>query len=118
MAANVPLDPGLPNPGAANDPGSLSAYISYLVASLLNYTYKVGERLNLCLPKDGSEAMSGQLTLASYTVAGLPTGVVGSWAYASNGRKVGEGVGAGTGVMAYFSNGSWRRPSDDTVVVA
>lgn len=59
--------------------------------------------------------------LATFTVAGLPSSPAprsGSIAYASDGRKVGEGAGAGTGVTAYFSGGNWRRPSDDTIVAA
>jgi hypothetical protein len=39
-------------------------------------------------------------------------------AYASNGRKVGEGVGVGTGVPCYFSGGSWRVYSTDAAVSA
>lgn len=65
--------------------------------------------------------------LPSYTVAQLPTAATstitqgvqpGAIAYANNGRKVGEGVGAGTGVPVYFSNGQWRVYSTDAVVVA
>lgn len=52
------------------------------------------------------------------TVAALPTGVEGMVAYATNGRKVGEGVGSGTGVPVYFSNGSWRVYSTDAAVAA
>lgn len=62
----------------------------------------------------------------SYPVSNLP-GVsatapsgppVGSIAYASNGRKVGEGAGAGTGVPVYYSNGAWRVFSTDAPVSA
>lgn len=59
--------------------------------------------------------------LFPFTVAKLPTvpvPVSGTVAYASNGRKQGEGPGAGTGVPVYFSAGSWRRYSDDTPVQA
>lgn len=57
--------------------------------------------------------------LATFTVAGLPTSPrSGSIAFASNGRKGGEGVGAGTGVTAVYSNGAWRRLSDETAVAA
>lgn len=39
-----------------------------------------------------------------YTVAGLPaTAANGQWAYASNGRKPGEGAGLGTGVPVFFN---------------
>ena len=54
----------------------------------------------------------------SYTVAGLPAGLEGQYAYATDGRKVGEGLGAGTGVPTYFSNGLWRVFSTDAQVLA
>ncbi len=57
----------------------------------------------------------------SYTVAGLPLSSIsleGMLAYATNGRKVGQGPGAGTGVPVYFSNGAWRVYSTDAPVAA
>lgn len=45
-----------------------------------------------------------------FTVAALPvTGANGQWAFASNGRKPGEGGGAGTGVPVFFNaaTGTW-----------
>jgi hypothetical protein len=57
----------------------------------------------------------------AYTVAALPTakGLVESQtAFATNGRKVGEGAGAGTGVPVYWSNGAWRVYSTDQPVAA
>lgn len=49
----------------------------------------------------------------------LPTpGQVGRLIFVTNGRKVGEGVGAGTGVLAYDDGVAWRRTSDDTTVAA
>jgi hypothetical protein len=56
--------------------------------------------------------------LDPYTVALLPAGTEGMRAYASNGRKVGEGAGLGTGVPVYFSNALWRVQSTDAVVAA
>jgi hypothetical protein len=57
--------------------------------------------------------------LQTYTVATLPASpAAGSTAYASNGRKVGEGAGSGTGVPVYFSNGSWRVSSTDVAVTS
>lgn len=62
----------------------------------------------------------------AYTVANLPiTGLANGQsfvtiAFASNGRKAGEGAGAGTGVMVYWDNpsGLWLKFSSDTVVTA
>jgi hypothetical protein len=56
---------------------------------------------------------------ASYAVASLPAaGFNGAIAYASNGRKVGEAAGSGSGVTVAYSNGAWRRLSDDTIVAS
>jgi len=58
------------------------------------------------------------------TVAALPAAGVqsGAMAWATNGRKSGEGAGSGTGVLAYADTISgattWRRLSDDTAVAA
>jgi hypothetical protein len=43
----------------------------------------------------------------SYTVAALPAGTAGKCAFASNGRKNGEGVGAGTGVLVFHDGTNW-----------
>lgn len=54
------------------------------------------------------------------TVANLPTPGTG-WrriALATNGRKTGEGAGAGTGVLCYDDGTAWRRVDDGTTVAA
>lgn len=53
---------------------------------------------------------------SGYTVAKLPHGTEGQISFASNGRKVGEGPGTGTGVRVYFSGGIWRVYSTDAQV--
>lgn len=58
----------------------------------------------------------GPVVSQPYTVTTLPSGTAGATIYVSNARKVGEAAGAGTGLIAYFSNGSWRRQSDDAPV--
>jgi hypothetical protein len=63
----------------------------------------------------------GAVTHMSYTVAGLPsaggtTAPAGTVAYASNGRKSGEGVGAGTGIPVWSDGTNWRTYYDNTVV--
>lgn len=65
-----------------------------------------------------SPTFTGAVTLPTYVVASLPVGANGQIVYASNGRKVGEGAGSGTGVIVYFSNSSWRTFSGDGVVTA
>lgn len=48
-----------------------------------------------------------------FTVAQLPAGYEGATAYATNGLKVGETTGNGTGVPVYYSNSEWRVYSTD-----
>ncbi len=61
----------------------------------------------------------GQGNLGNFTVASLPNNALaGQLGYATNGRKVGEGIGAGTGVPVYYSNGAWRVYSTDAVVAS
>jgi len=53
------------------------------------------------------------------TVAGLPAaGTAGRLYFATNGRKTGEGAGAGTGVLVYDDGVAWRRVDDGTTVAA
>ncbi len=67
----------------------------------------------------GNIAFKALLGTAPYAVASLPSGAFnGALAYASNGRKLGEAAGSGTGVIVAFSNGIWRRLSDDAVVTS
>lgn len=65
----------------------------------------------------GNLAFQALILAASYTVAQLPPGLNGALAFAANGRKLGEAAGAGTGVVVAYSNGSWRRLSDDSAVI-
>lgn len=52
-------------------------------------------------------------------MAALSTGLFESEeGYATNGRKVGEGAGNGTGVPIYWSQGAWRVLSTDQAVQA
>ena len=52
----------------------------------------------------------------SYMYSTLPVSAEGFMAFCTNGRKVGEGAGAGTGVPVYYSAGVWRTFSTDAVV--
>ena len=55
--------------------------------------------------------------VASVVFANLPTpSETGRLLFVTDGRKVGEGVGAGTGVLVYDDAVEWRRASDDTTV--
>lgn len=42
----------------------------------------------------------------------------GDWAYATNGRKAGEGAGSGSGTPVWFDGASWIAPDTGTGVTA
>lgn len=56
-----------------------------------------------------------EMTVAELASYSPPEGTI---AYATNGRKSGEGAGAGTGVLVYYSAGKWRVYRDDSEVQA
>ncbi|MDR3532809.1 MAG: glycosyl hydrolase family 28-related protein [Rhodopila sp.] len=61
----------------------------------------------------------GPVVLPSYAVATLPTGMTaGAKAFASNGRKPGEGAGGGTGVEVFFDGQRWISSCSGTAVAA
>ena len=51
----------------------------------------------------GSIVAAGPISAGQFTVSGLPAGVEGQTAYATNGLKTGESTGYGTGVPVYYS---------------
>jgi hypothetical protein len=58
-------------------------------------------------------------SVEAQTVTNLPAaGQAGRVRFATDGRKIGEGAGAGTGVIVYDDGTAWRRTADDTTVVA
>ena len=68
---------------------------------------------------EGVLFVSCPVSTGQFAVASLPASPQeGYIAYATNGRKVGEGAGSGTGVPVYFSNGAWRVFSTDQQVAA
>lgn len=70
-------------------------------------------------PASGSVAFKAPVGLPSYSVAALPADVPnGALCFATNGRRLGEAAGAGTGVVVAYAFGQWRRLSDDNVVSA
>lgn len=48
-----------------------------------------------------------QLGMGAFTVAALPTGALGQWAYAVDGRKHGESSGSGSGTWTWFDGSNW-----------
>ena len=67
----------------------------------------------------GLSVGGGAIGLPTYTVATLPSAAAGALAYATNGRKIGEGVGGGTGVLVVGgSGGQWVSVTSGTTVIA
>lgn len=54
--------------------------------------------------------------VGAYSVGTLPTPSGFTFGYATDGLKIGELTGHGTGVPVYYSNGAWRNISDDAPV--
>ncbi|WP_428493239.1 hypothetical protein [Rhodopila sp.] len=66
-----------------------------------------------------SPRFQAPIVLPSYTVVNLPSGVAaGAKAFASNGRKPGEAVGAGSGVEVFFDGQHWISSCSGTSVAA
>ena len=71
---------------------------------------------------DAAVALVGSLSpskLQRYAFASLASGanaVDGQLAFCTNGRKVGEGGGSGTGGPVYYDGGSWRVFATDAAV--
>jgi hypothetical protein len=99
-------------PGGANMPLDLTSLVSVL------------QTLNQILTANGQTMADGIAVLASpanYTVATLPaSGASGQFAFATNGRKPGEGVGSGTGVPVFFNShtGTWFSYCSGAVVTS
>lgn len=92
------------------------AYIALaLDASVLNFRPSGTTALSVAAT---AITASQPFILKSYTVAALPASADAALAYASDGRKTGEGAGAGTGVPVYRDGGTWYRFADDTAVAA
>lgn len=112
-----PENPTIPFPNTrANDTSSLAGYIADLARTLTFLLGQISRRANYGLNLDGTQTMQGPVGLQVIPFASLPTGKEGQVLFVSNGRKVGEGVGAGTGVPVYYSNGHWRVYSTDATV--
>lgn len=67
------------------------------------------------LEANGRSEVTGSIEAILF--ANLPTpGQAGRFFFVTDGRKIGEGVGAGTGVPVYDDGVAFRRTSDDTTV--
>lgn len=67
---------------------------------------------------EGGRTNQSSASLPSYTVAALPVTGSARIAYASNGRKNGEGATAGTGVLVFRDGTAWRACDTGATVTA
>lgn len=86
---------------------------SYYGLELANTTKTV-----VTIDNNSLVTFSDEIQVASYLVANLPTGAAAQVAYASNGRKAGEGVGAGTGVLVFHDGTNWIAVDTGAAVAA
>jgi hypothetical protein len=63
-------------------------------------------------------AFTAPAQVPSYAVASLPAGAAGDTAYASDGRKAGEGGGSGTGVLVFYDGSNWIAVDTGATVAA
>jgi hypothetical protein len=82
------------------------------------YDVVVDGQTQKAVPIGVAAAATVPFNLKSYTVATLPTGVEGDVAYASDGRKAGEGAGVGTGVMVFKDATAWIAVDTGATVAA
>ncbi len=90
--------------------------------AMMGVVAELTRRLRALEAAERSEQTGG---VARSTVANLPALAgaaveAGRLYFATNGRKTGEGVAAGTGVLVYAdgNNANWRRVDDGTQVAA
>lgn len=94
----------------------------YLKATNFGFAIPSGATINGILVEIEQRATVNQLVVdhfritVYYTISGGVS--AGAIAYASNGRKNGEGVGAGTGVMAFYDGTAWRACDTGATVAA
>lgn len=89
---------------------SLSKYDAQLNQALYNALIRIAHRLNLALIKDGSEPMTGPLTLASFNVADVPDEA--TWA----GSLIYVPDETGGPTVAYSNGTDWKRVYDNATV--
>lgn len=72
---------------------------------------------------DATKSVKMSVLMASmgfrnFTAGTLPSGYAGGFIYVTDGRKVGEGVGAGTGVVCSWNGSNWITVDAGTTVAA
>ena len=85
-----------------------------LIKTLKEAFETLAGRVRALEEQERSEVTGG---VVSVLFVDLPApGETGRLLFVTDGRKTGEGGGAGTGVLAYDDGVAWRRTSDDTTV--
>lgn len=84
--------------------------------ALRRITLALSKRISIVESKERAETAGAfqKITFANLPVAGKP----GRSYFCTNGLKVGEATGNGTGVPVYDDGTGWFRYSDDTVAAA
>ncbi len=71
------------------------------------------------LIRDGARISAGvPVRMKGYIKAALPTALAGDTAYVSDGEKVGEGIGAGTGALGVYNGSAWLLIADRATTVS
>lgn len=81
------------------------------------YVFQIASANAFRIFSGGEIVPEGPVRFKSYTVAALPTGTAGNAAYASDGRKAGEGAAAGTGLPVFFDGTNWLSDYYNNVTV-
>lgn len=111
MANPVSPTPRLPRPILSRATiETLAQYDAALNSALFRALVEIATRLNLVLPHDGSEDMTGPLVLAPYPKASMPAAAsyTGGMIYVTDE--------AGGAVPAFSDGTNWRRVQDRAVV--
>lgn len=115
----IATQPPLPIPTSGATLFNLAGFDQDLVKALSLYLSGMALRLNNSLTADGEVAMKAPIATFATTVALLPAvAVAGAVAFATNGRKNGEGVGAGTGVLVFHDGTNWIASDSGQAVAA
>ncbi|HIE0170411.1 TPA: hypothetical protein ACXI8G_000952 [Serratia marcescens] len=104
---------------ASNDAGASSVTGGGSLGIAFNVSgYTAGAAMRVA--QNGNILANTPVQKARYAVNALPTSglISGAEAYATNGRRAGEGAGAGSGCPVWFDGTYWRTYYDNSIVAA
>lgn len=110
MSHKLPTSPNISVPKSTVDLRGVEVYLNLLYRDLIRILSELSFHLNQSLDVSGHDAMTGPLTLATYTVATVPAAAdhTGAIIYVSN-----ETGGA---VPAFSDGTNWRRVTDRAII--